>query len=193
MKTIFKPESNLTKSVLDFVQSIIIALAIAIFLYLFVVTPSEVEGRSMEPNLYTGERLYTNRLSHWFSETDIGKTIGLSYNRNNIVVFQKPGMDMLIKRIIALPGETIELKDQRFYVNGQLLQEPYLASDVLTKEGSFLREDQKLTVPVDSYFVAGDNRPVSNDSRYIGFIKTDWIIGKPFFRIWPLARFGTLQ
>lgn len=189
----FKKESNLTKSILDFVQSIIIALAIAIFLYLFVVTPSEVEGRSMEPNLYTGERLYTNRLTHWFSETDFGKTLGLTYHRGEIIVFQKPGMDMLIKRIIALPGETVELKNQRFYVNGQLLSEPYLASDVLTKEGSFLRENQKLTVPENSYFVAGDNRPVSNDSRYIGFVKTDWIIGKPFFRIWPLDKFGTLQ
>ena len=100
---------------------------------------------------------------------------------------------MLIKRIIALPGETVELKDQRFYINDQLLNEPYLSSEVLTKEGSFLRENQKLTVPENSYFVAGDNRPVSNDSRYIGFIKTDWIIGKPFFRIWPLDKFGTIK
>jgi len=187
-----KNKLDANKGLLDFFQSIVIALAIAIFIYLFVVTPSEVEGKSMEPTFFTGERLYTNRLSHWFSSTVIGKDLGLSYERGNIVVFQKPGMDMLIKRIIGLPGEIIELKNGNFYINDLLLDEPYISSTLFTKEGSFLREDQRLTIPENTYFVAGDNRPVSNDSRYIGFIDTDWILGKPFLRIWPFNRITTL-
>lgn len=177
---------------IDFMQSIVVALAVSIFLFVFIITPNEVEGSSMEPNFHTGERLYTNKLPHWLSSTSFGRLLGLDYERGEVVVLQIPGMAPLIKRIIALPGETLELSDGHFYINGSLLHEDYLAATVITDGGSFLKEGDTITVPDDSFFVSGDNRPVSNDSRYLGFIKRDWIVGKPVIRIWPIDKFGTI-
>ncbi len=175
---------------INLIETITIALGISLFLFFFVVIPSQVEGRSMEPTFYTGERLYTNRLSHWFNGTSVGEVLNLDYKRGDIVVLQIPGNDALIKRIIGLPGEKIEIKNGHFYINDQLLKEDYLDPSVETQGGSFLREKIPQNIPEGYYFVAGDNRSVSNDSRYFGFVKTEWLIGKPFIRIWPLDRFG---
>jgi len=185
-------DADVKEKVISFVQSVTIALGIALFLFFFVVVPSEVEGQSMEPTFYSGERLYTDRLPHWFNGTTVGNILSLNYKRGDVIVLQKPGMEALIKRIIGMPGETIEIKNGYFYIDGTRLEEPYLDNSVTTHAGSFLGENSPMTIPNDSYFVAGDNRSVSNDSRYFGFVKTDWIIGKPFIRIWPISRISTL-
>ena len=204
------PDTNFSekkeKSVLiDFLQSVTLAIIFS-FIIFSIITPSEVDGPSMEPTFYNAERVYTNRLPQWFSTTDVGKSIGLGYNRGDIIVFFKPTMgSSLIKRVIGLPGDTIRIQDGKVYVNGNLLVENYLPSDTYTKPGN-LKEGQdykvqleetdangKTIINQDVFFVMGDNRAVSNDSRYIGFVKREWMQGKVIFRLWPLEKFGLIK
>ncbi|MDQ7020530.1 MAG: S26 family signal peptidase [Candidatus Dojkabacteria bacterium] len=87
-----EPEDKKKKNVLvDILQSVVIALSLSIFLYLFILTPNQVDGPSMEPNFYTGQLLFTSKLHQWFDGTSIGEATGLEYNRGDVIVFQKPG------------------------------------------------------------------------------------------------------
>jgi len=190
---------------IDFLQSVTLAIVFS-FIIFSIITPSEVDGPSMEPTFYNGERVYTDRLPQWFSTTDFGKATGLSYNRGDVIVFFKPTLgSSLIKRVIGLPGDTIKIDAGKIYVNGQLLVESYIPSDTFTKSGN-LKEGEEYKVQIeetdangnkvinqDVFFVMGDNRAVSNDSRYIGFIKREWMQGKVIFRLWPLNKFGTIN
>lgn len=198
-------EKKEKSALIDFLQSVTLAIIFS-FIIFSIVTPSEVDGPSMEPTFYNGERVYTNRLPQWFSTTDFGKSTGLDYNRGDVIVFFKPTMgSSLIKRVIGLPGDTIKIENGKVYVNGKLLVEDYLPKDTYTKPGS-LKEGQEYKVELedtdikgnkvidqDVFFVMGDNRAVSNDSRYIGFIKREWMQGKVIFRLWPLDKFGVLN
>ncbi len=179
--------------IIDFLQSITIALFLSIILF-SLITPSEVEGSSMEPNFHTGERVYINRLPQWFSETGIGQVFNLNYSRGDVIVFNKPGLGKsLIKRIIGLPGDIIEIKNGHIYINEDLIIENYIPDQVETTGGTFMREGERVTVDSDSYFVFGDNRPVSEDSRMLGLIKRDWMLGKVVFRIWPFDKLGVIS
>lgn len=180
--------------IVDIIQSIVIALSISIFLYLFIITPNEVDGPSMQPNFYTGELLFTSKLHKWFNGTGIGSALDFEYERGDVIVFQKPGNDDFVKRVIGLPGETIAIEDGKYYINGQLLQENYELDNDEKKAGTFLKEGAPaLTIPEDEYFVSGDHRDVSFDSRSLGFIKDEWIKGKVLIRFWPLNKFGLVQ
>ncbi len=148
----------------------------------------------MEPNFYNGERVYTNRLPQWLNDTSVGKFLDLDYKRGDVIVFYKPGMiGSLIKRVIGLPKDKVKIQDGHFFINGQELIEDYISKDVFTKGGTFIAEGEEKTVPDNSYFVAGDNRTVSNDSRYLGFILKDWMQGKVIFRLWPLDKIGIIN
>ncbi|GAB4285009.1 MAG: signal peptidase I [Candidatus Dojkabacteria bacterium] len=182
-----------TNVFLDIMQSVAIALTLSVFLYLFILTPSEVDGPSMQPNFETGDLLYTSKLHHWFSDTPFGEMIGLDYNRGDVVVFQKPGLDDFVKRIIAIPGDTIRIEDGFFYVNGEKLIEEYEINNMDKRDGTFLRNGAPpITLGEDEFFLAGDNRDVSYDSRILGPIKREWIKGKVIFRFWPLQKFGII-
>lgn len=187
-----EPVPEKKKNILvDIVQSVIIALSISIFLYIFIITPNEVDGPSMEPNFQSGELLFTSQLHAWFNGTSVGDALGFNYQRGDVVVFQKPGNDDFVKRIIALPGETIRIEDGRFYVNGDLMQENYELDNDRRLDGSFLVDGaQAVTVPEDKYFVAGDHRDVSFDSRSLGFINDEWIKGRVILRFWPVSEFS---
>lgn len=186
-------KNSFKESLIDFLQSVAIALAFSAFLFIVVLQPNEVEGSSMLPNYTTGDRLYTNKLAHWLNGTPLGQTLDFNYKRGDVVVVDKPGLGLsLIKRIIGLPGERIELKNGKVFINGEELIEEYVASDVLTYGGTFLKDNEEVVIPGNHYFVMGDNRRVSNDSRYIGFIDQQWISGKIFLRIWPLDKFGLI-
>lgn len=189
-----KKRKRAKDSFLDFIQSIAIALAFSAFLFIFVITPNEVDGNSMQPNYESGDRLYTNKLAHWFNGTGIGDALGLNYSRGDVVVVDKPGLGLsLIKRVVGLPGERIRVEDGSVYINGKKLEEPYLPEETLTFGATFLKEGEEYTIPESNYVVLGDNRKVSNDSRYIGFINEDWISGKIFLRIWPLEKLGIIN
>ncbi|MEP7103367.1 MAG: signal peptidase I [Candidatus Dojkabacteria bacterium] len=190
MKNILTPEFK--KQIIEFGQSVIVSIVICIFIITFVAAPNEVDGSSMQPNYTTGDRLYTNRLSHWVGSTQVGKTLGLEYKRGDVVVVDKPGIVSLIKRVIGLPGETIRVENGKVYINGKELEESYLPSGTYTGGGTYLKEGKDLTLPEENYFVMGDNRRVSSDSRYIGIIQEDWLQGKIFLRIWPADEIGVI-
>ncbi len=175
---------------LDLIETVAIALSIFLVIYLFLVQPHQVNGQSMEPNFESGEYLLTDKVSYRFNDPQ----------RGDIIVFRAPpashcpegtGCDF-IKRIIGLPGDKIEIKNSHFYINDQLLEEPYLADTVRTKPGDFMRTQPVRLGPME-YFVSGDNRSYSSDSRSWGPILRSDIIGKAIFRYWPLESMGVIQ
>ncbi len=183
-------------AILDALQTLIISLSICVVIYLFVATPNQIDGQSMEPNFYSGEIILTNKLSEWLGPTPFGKSLGLDYGRGDVVVFQKPGYNDFLKRIIAVEGDTVQLKDGYVYINGEKLVEDYLPPATFTRAGSFIKEnDEPKTVPTGRYFVMGDNRNNSHDSRYadIGFVDRSWFKGKVILRYWPINKFTVIS
>lgn len=163
--------------VFDIIQTFVIALAVFVVLYQFVAQPHQVRGASMEPNFYDQEYILTEKVSYYF-----GKPM-----RSDVIVFkypQNPDFDY-IKRIVALPGEEISIKNGSVFINGQKLDEGYLPTNLLTTGHSFLPEGKSFVVPNDQYVVFGDNRNRSSDSREWGTVPKELIIGKAFFVYWP--------
>ena len=188
-----KPKKNWFIIVL---QTLVVFTAVSIILYLFVITPNEVDGPSMEPNFHTHELLLSNRLTQWIGNTPLGSSLGFDYKRGDVVIFQKPGLKEFVKRIVALPGDTVAVREGYLYINGDKLVEDYLPPAVFTRGGDFLIEGgEAITVPSGFYFCVGDNRPVSNDSRYqdVGFINRQWMKGRVILRIFPLDKFGIIS
>lgn len=186
-----KPIQKNTSLLIDILQSIAIAVSISVFLYLFIVTPNEVDGPSMLPNFVSGDLLFTSKLHRWFNDTEFGHKLDLDYDRGDVVVFQKPGNSDFVKRVIALPGENIKIKDGVYYINDKKLDEFYDLNNEQKRDGSVLKDgDDGITLGEDEYFLSGDNRNVSFDSRELGPIKREWIKGKVAFRFWPLDKFG---
>lgn len=169
----------------DFLQGIVVILAIMVMIYLFIMSPQEVSGSSMETNFHDGEFILTNKVEYKLTDP----------KRGDIVIFKSPNNPDVdfIKRVIAKPGETVEIKNNAYYVNGIKLEEPYLSPDVYMFGGTFLRENQVYTVPPGEYFVSGDNRPHSSDSREFGPVAKDAFIGKAILRYWPLSETGIIK
>lgn len=169
----------------DFLQGIVVILAIMVMIYLFVMSPQEINGASMEPNFHNGEYILTNKITFKLGNP----------KRGDVVIFKSPkNKDVdYIKRIIGLPGDTVSLKNSKVYVNNQLLNESYLSPDVYIFGGSYLQEGGEVDVPAGRYFVMGDNRPHSSDSREFGPIAKEDFIGKAIVRYWPFTRAGFLQ
>lgn len=170
---------------MDLTQTVVLAASFFVIIYLFIAQPNMIRGASMEENYYNGDYILTEKISYRLHNP----------KRGDVIVFQAPNRPDTdyIKRIIALPGEKIELKNGKVYVNDQLLSENYQPSDIQTLAGSFLKENQTYIVPQNSYFVLGDNRSHSSDSREFGTIQKEVIVGKAFWRYWPLPRFGLLK
>lgn len=171
-------------AIFDFLQGIVVVLAVLVMVYLFLVSPQEISGASMEPNFHNGEYILTNKILTKFRQPQ----------RGDVVVFKSPKNKEVdyIKRIIGLPGDVVKLENNSFYVNGQKVDEPYLAADIIIFGGSYLQEGKEIVVPPGEYFVAGDNRPHSSDSREFGPIALEDFIGTVFFRYWPTSRIGTI-
>ena len=170
---------------LDILEVVVFAIAIFLFVYLLVLQPHKIKGDSMQPNFPDGEFLLTDKVSYRFREPQ----------RGDVIVFEAPGSggEEFIKRIIALPGEKISLKEGKVYVNGRLLQESYLANSVRTLSGSFIKESREVLVPEGNYFVMGDNRAASSDSRTWGYVSKDKISGHAWIIYWPLNKTGVVQ
>src|SRR6266567_8049217 len=165
---------------LDLMQTVLLAASIFLVIYIFLFRPFQVSGDSMYPTFKNGEYILTNLIAL--------KTNGIE--RGDVIVFQAPPDHQkdFIKRVIGLPGETVLLKGGYVYINGKKLDESaYLSSDVKTYGGAFLKDNQPFTVPADNYFVMGDNRPFSSDSREWGLLTRSKVIGKSFFVYWPVT------
>lgn len=164
---------------LDTVQTFLIAAALFLVIYVFLFRPFEVLGDSMYPNFHDREYVLTNLISLRFAAPKLG----------DVIVFKAPPDPdkYYIKRVIGVPGDTVMVKDGNVYLNGKILdQSAFLKSSVKTYGGSFLKEGQSVAVPPNEYFVMGDNRNYSSDSREWGFVRSDKIIGISSFVYWPL-------
>jgi signal peptidase I len=162
------------------IESIVIALAITVVLYLFFLTPHEVVGRSMFPTFKNGDYLLANKVIYRFQEPQ----------RGDVVIFKYSETEDFIKRVIGVPGDTIGIQDGKLYRNGTLLDESeYLDSSVYTGSESYLHEGETITVPENQYFVSGDNRPHSTDSREFGPVEFERIKGKVWLRYFPFNTF----
>lgn len=172
-------------SFFDFLQGIVVVMAMLVMVYLFIMSPQEVNGESMEPNFHNGEYILTNKVTYKFRTPVRGDVVIFKSWKNKDVDY--------IKRVIALAGETVSLRNNSIYVNDQKLDESYLAPDVAIFGGSFLGEGQTVTVPDGMIFVLGDNRPHSSDSREFGPVAKEDIIGVVILRYWPPPQFGVIN
>ncbi len=172
--------SRLLVELRPWLRDIILAFVIAIFLVVFVVQPVKVEGTSMQPQLVDQERIFVNRFIYRFSEIHKGDIVVFWYPKDRSKSF--------IKRVLAVPGDDVEIRSGSVYINGMKVEEPYL-------DPGFRDRDSlgKRVVPPDHYFVLGDHRSSSNDSRNWGFVPRDLIYGKAVFRYWPINRAGPVD
>jgi len=164
---------------------LLFVLLLTWLLITFVIQRTEVDGSSMEGTLSHGDNLFVDKISYRFNEPE----------RFDIIVFpfQYQEDTYYIKRIIGLPGETVQIDEQgNIYINGEILKESY-GLEVIKPE-NIGRAAQPITLGEDEYFVMGDNRNNSSDSRteVVGNIHRDDIIGRAWLRCWPLERFGML-
>ena len=171
--------TSLGEEIKDWIVSIAIAVVLAFFIRYFIVELYLVDGPSMRPTLQSAERLVVNKFIYRFRPPERGEILVFRYPRD-------PSRDF-IKRVIAGPGDTIEIRDGRVYVNAALLNEPYILSKT---RGNY----PLATVPDGHIFVMGDNRNNSEDSRFadVGFVPFDLIKGKAMLVFWPVSQFKTL-
>lgn len=176
----------------DVMESILIAVVIYAVIHVFLFTPNIVHGPSMLPTFEENQLVLTSsRIAHWLGNNGVGQGLGFNYQRGEVVVFHKSTGEDLIKRIIALPDEKVMIKSGKVYVNGEYLPEPYLSDQVTTTGGSYLAEGEEITVSPGFYFLMGDNRENSQDSRdlRVGQVHRDSILGKVLVRYWPPQSF----
>ena len=170
---------SLGEEIKDWVVSIVIAVVLAMIIRTFVVELYLVDGPSMRPTLQHAQRLVVNKFIYHFRAPEKGEVLIFRYPKD-------PSRDF-IKRVIAVPGDTIEIKDGNVFVNGELQNEDYILSKC---RGDY----PKSTIPEGHFFVMGDNRNNSEDSRFpdVGFVPFDLIKGKAMLVFWPLDAWKTL-
>lgn len=176
--------SHLGSYAVEFIQSVVVIGAIFALLYLFVAQFHKVSGNSMVPTYLNGDFLITDKVSYKMRNPKAGEVVILKNPRDESQDF--------IKRIIAVPGDTLEINNNKVTVNGQILPEKYLPADTPTNAGAFLTEGTPVKAGKNQYFVFGDNRNHSSDSREWGSITKEEIIGRAFFRYWPPQSIGLL-
>ena len=174
--------SNGTRQAIEWVVLVVGALVIALLIKTFLFQAFYIPSASMDPTLKVHDRVLVNKLSYHLHPV----------HRGDIVVFKAPPEERtaqikdLVKRVIGLPGDTIEARDNHVYINDRLLKEPYLPKGTVTDDLP------KQVIPANSYFMMGDNRTESSDSRVFGPIKRSTIIGRAFVKMWPPTRIGFL-
>jgi len=176
-----RPRSSASLAI-SWLRDLFLSVVIAIVVILFLYQPVRVEGTSMKPTLVDEERIFINKFVYRFGLAHIG--------RGDVVVFWFPGdvSKSYIKRVIGVPGDTVQVKDGRVYINNREIPEPYVTDenrDHVSWDAQRLRDDD--------YFVLGDHRNSSNDSRSWGMVPRSYIYGKAVFVYWPLDRMGVLR
>lgn len=177
--------SKFTNGFVELIEFIAIVGAVLVVIRFFIAEPHKVSGHSMIPNFQDNDYIITNKLAIRFGELQ----------RGEVIILQHPQVpnQVLIKRIVGLPLEHIKIFNGVVYINDKELSEPYLPKGVKTQGESFLSDTEDITIPDNQYFVMGDNRPGSSDSREWGPAKKELIIGQAWFRYWPTQEFGLLK
>ncbi|MGH9340309.1 MAG: signal peptidase I [Acidobacteriota bacterium] len=175
-----KETVSLLEEIRNWTRDIFFAALTAIFIVVFVVQPVKVEGTSMQPRLLDQERIFVNKFLYNFAFIERGDIVVFWYPRDPTKSF--------IKRVIALPGEMVEIRSGTVFINGRELIEPYVKAEFID-EGSF----GPRVVPPEHYFVLGDHRNSSNDSRSWGCVPNTNIFGKAILRYWPVSRWGLIE
>jgi len=170
------------RTTISWLRDLFLSVVIAIIVILFLYQPVKVEGTSMMPMLTDNERIFINKFVYRFGLEDI--------SRGDTVVFWFPRdtSKSFIKRVIGIPGDTVEVRDGTVILNGKTLDEPY----VPTKYRDRVSMDPE-TLDSDQYFVLGDHRNMSNDSRTGWTVPREYIYGKAVFVYWPLPKLGLLK
>jgi signal peptidase I len=176
------PRRTLLGSLGHWVRDLMISVVLAVVVILFIYQPVKVEGTSMMPTLDDQERIFINKFVYRFHFGNI--------ERGDTVVFWFPGdpTKSYIKRVIGMPGDRVEVVDGKVIVNGKALVENYVPPE--------FRDDSEMSereVPFNQYFVLGDHRSSSNDSRAWGMVPRRYIYGKAVFIYWPLDKMGLLR
>jgi signal peptidase I len=176
-----KPPSSVRRGIKwlrEALETILPAILIAILINLFLAQPTRVHGQSMEPNLHTNQRLVVEKISYRLHGP----------RRGDIVVFSMPQQseELLIKRIIGLPGEEVEIRDGTVIIDGTPLDEPYLSQETRGRYGPEV-------VPPLHVFVLGDNRSFSNDSRAFDAVPIEDILGRAWLSYWPFEDLGVVK
>jgi signal peptidase I len=175
-----EPQPSLIKEIRGWLKDVVLGVIIAILMVVFLYQPVKVEGTSMQPELIDQERIFVNKFIYHFEEI----------HRGDIVVFWYPKdpSKSFIKRVVGIPGDTVSVRGGRLYINGRLQEERYVPN-------GYLDSDSYPTVKVkeDHYYVLGDHRNASNDSRSWGLVPRKYIYGKAVFRYWPVDKVGFLE
>ena len=173
------PVRQLRRELRGWTRDLAVALGLAIVIMIFLYQPVKVEGTSMNPLLSDQERIFINKFVYRFEPID----------RGDVVVFWYPldRSKSFIKRVVGLPGETIEIRSGQVYVNGKELTNQYVPTSYLDGSNYGPRR-----IPHGDYFVMGDHRDSSNDSRVFGPVPQRYIYGKAVFAYWPVDHFGSL-
>ncbi|HTT32551.1 MAG TPA: signal peptidase I [Methylomirabilota bacterium] len=161
-------------------RDLLIAIGLALVIIVFLYQPVKVEGTSMAPLLSDQERIFINKFVYRFEPIQ----------RGDVVVFWYPvdPSKSFIKRVVGLPGETVEIRQGVVYVNGKALPEPYVPPQY-----EDMSDYPATKVPEDKFFVMGDHRISSNDSRVFGAVASRFIYGRAVFAYWPVEHFGSLE
>ncbi|MFC1631979.1 signal peptidase I [Candidatus Omnitrophota bacterium] len=179
-------KANTKRLIREYAESLIIAAILALIIRTFIVTPFKIPTGSMETTLMPGDKIFVNRFIYRFQPPERGDVIVFRYPEN-------PRRDF-IKRLIAMDGETIEIKKGKLVVDGEVVEEPEILQKIhYENRGNYGTANKPITVPADSYFVLGDNSGSSRDSRYWGFVPKKYLLGKAFVIWWPPRRMGRIE
>ena len=179
-------KETVKREIKEWIHSIVVALALTLVIRTFVVQAFKIPSGSMRPTLLEGDKLFVNKYIYRFEPP----------KRGDIIVFRYPvdPKKDFIKRLVALGGETVEIRDGKIYVDGQVLQDPAsFGKFFYYNHDPFGGPNEPVRVPADAYFVLGDNSANSTDSRFWGFVPKKSVLGKAFFRWWPPRRIGTVK
>ncbi|MDP8253987.1 MAG: signal peptidase I [Candidatus Kaelpia aquatica] len=170
----------------EWIESIAIALVVALFIRTFIVEAFKIPSGSMKPTLEIKDRIFVNKMTYKFDDIKAG----------DIVVFRYPKEPKryFVKRLVACGNDRVQIKDGNIIINGEILREPDIfKNNYYYNAEEYGPQGRAITVPENQYYVLGDNSAFSKDSRYWGFVPRKNIVGKVFLRFWPLWRVGLVR
>jgi signal peptidase I len=170
--------------IMEILETIVFIGSLFMVTYLFICQPNKIQGASMEPTFYGGQYIFTSKVTYKFRPVHRGDVVVIHSPKNYEIEY--------IKRIIALPGDTINIQAGEVFVNNIELNEPYIAAKTPLWDGGFSKEGVPVKIPDGEIFVMGDNRPKSSDSREFGPVPVSSIIGEVFYRYYPANKMGVV-